>query len=356
MAGLTYIPPRRNPMMGFLQNLALMRIGHNMKMEETDRRIAAASAAAAAQQQEQRQFEQGQAKKKEGAKMAVAGHKPQPSPGPAGVGGVGVADPSREGFFYNPVTQQVHKRKADFAKTAWQAFLRKPRTDEEIVDFAQKLKTSPTTNVNVNLDMTKKTQADLEGEVVQGKGTLDMLKRVKGLYKREFHEYLGKGKVLARDIGSKLGVPAGKFHAAYRKYALEVDKQTFLFRKFITGVAGGEKEMTAIEKLTLNTKYDSPDTAEAKMAQMEIMTNAQIKRAQDLLSAGIDVRKLNPQQRAQMAEKFPIENYGYKDIDMPGDREKPSEYAPGAIYEDAEGKQMRFDGYDRQGKPIWSAP
>ncbi|MDA3834241.1 MAG: hypothetical protein PF495_12690 [Spirochaetales bacterium] len=153
------------------------------------------------------------------------------------------------------------------------------------------------TNVNINTpDMSKRTQADLESEIVQGKATLDKTSRVRGLYSPEYLEYAGKGTAYLQDIGSKLGMNQGDFLKGYKQWAAEVDAHTLMWRKFITGVAGGEKEMEAIERTTINTKYDSPASFEAKLDQIERMTVAAITRSEGLLSRGFDIKKMTPEQ------------------------------------------------------------
>ena len=206
---------------------------------------------------------------------------------------------------------------------------------------------------NVNIDtMTKRTQGDLEADIVQGQDTLAKLDRVEELFKPEYLEYAGKGKAWLQDIGSKAGLKTGEFLAGYKKWAAEVDAHTLLWRKYITGVAGGPKEMEAIERTTINTKYDSPASFKAKSEQIRIITNAQVKRSKDLLSKGFDLEKMSPEARAAVVQQYPIENYGYKELEIPGGKPR-AEYTPGKLYEDAKGDKMRFEGYDNSGKPVW---
>jgi hypothetical protein len=210
---------------------------------------------------------------------------------------------------------------------------------------------TPSTNVSVYNDMTKRTQGDLEESIVMGGDTLAKLDRVNELFKPEYLEYAGKGKAWLQDKASKFGLETGKFLEGYNAWKMEVDAHTLLWRKFITGVAGGPKEMEAIERTTINTKYDSP----AKEKQLRILTEAKIKRAKDLLSKGFDIQKMSPEQRARVVKDYPIKNYGYKEIEIPKGQTK-REYDVGAVYEDASGNQMRLSGYDKKGNPIWEKP
>lgn len=195
-------------------------------------------------------------------------------------------------------------------------------------------------------DMTKKTQGDLENEIVQGKSTLAKLDEALKTFRPEFLEYAGKGKAWLADKASKLGISRkDKFLEDYSKWKAVVDAHTLLWRKFITGVAGGEKEMEAIERTTINTKYDSPISFLAKAEQIKKMTEAAIKRAEDLLNKGFIVQKMDPASREKLFEANPLENYGYQDVDIPGD------YEIGGIYEDANGIRKRY-----LGNGIWGEP
>ena len=62
-----------------------------------------------------------------------------------------------------------------------------------------------------------------------------------------------------------------------------------------------------------------------------------------------------PETRAKVTEQFPIEDYGYEEIPIPPGKDS-GKYNIGSTYEDAEGNQMRLDGYDNNGKPVWVKP
>jgi hypothetical protein len=232
----------------------------------------------------------------------------------------------------------------------------RPMPDGSLQYLGTGTRFKPGVTANINLpDMTKRTKGELEGRIVQGQDTLAKLDRVEKLFKDEYLEYAGKGKAWLQDVGSKLGMPTGKFLEGYKQWASEVDAHTLLWRKFITGVAGGPKEMEAIERTTINTKYDSPASYRAKAKQIRIMTDAQIKRDKELLAKGFNLRQMSPEDRAKIAEQYPIEDYGYEEIEIPKGKETGT-YTPGKLYEDAGGNQMRFGGYDRNGKPVWEQP
>jgi hypothetical protein len=175
------------------------------------------------------------------------------------------------------------------------------------------------TNVNVNMDMTKKTQSDLQEELIQGYTIKDELARIVGtkdpktgdysggLYQPEFLEFAGKGRSYIENKASKLGMNVSGFTKKYNKFKAEVDTRTLKWRKFITGVAGGEKEMEKIEKTTINTDYDSPAQFKSKAEQMEVMTDAAIARAEWLLKNwGKDYTKAPERLKRIAAEMYPL--------------------------------------------------
>ena len=199
-------------------------------------------------------------------------------------------------------------------------------------------------NINVNVDMTKKTQGDLEEKVVEAEFLKDKFSRIEQIYKPEFlqHSLWSKGQTsaAAENVASKFGMKPSEFTTQRNKWKAEVDVNTMLWRKMITGVAGGDKEMNKIESITFNTDKDSPAEYDAKFAQMKIMNDAQLARAKFLLERGLDVKKMPAKERAKLADQYPIENFGYKDI-LP---EKKGQYEKGALYESADGRKMRWDG------------
>jgi len=159
----------------------------------------------------------------------------------------------------------------------------------------------------VSIDMTTKTKGDLEEKIISAGDTLDMLERVGSLYKPEFLQYQGKGQAWLENKLSKLGLSEAEFARKRAKWAVEVDTYSLLFRKFITGVAGGEKEMEMIEKVTLNTRYDSPAQHEAKMEYMPMLAEAALKRAMYLRQKGFKTaEEASLEEKEKAAELYPF--------------------------------------------------
>ena len=220
----------------------------------------------------------------------------------------------------------------EYQSTGWKEVGRAPRY-------------KPETTINMNVDMSKKTQADLEEKIVQADDVIQMLGRVKELYRPEFLQYRGKIQAGAENILSRLGMSEADFARERTKWALEVDKHTLLWRKFITGVAGSPQEMETIEKTTLNTKYDSPAQFEAKLEYMPILAEAAKNRAEYILSRGFKDPATAPIGiKREAARRYPYPKPEKVDI-------VSGRYEKGQIYEDADGNQMKYLGNGKWGKP-----
>jgi hypothetical protein len=183
---------------------------------------------------------------------------------------------------------------------------------------------NPSGGVNVTVkNMGAKAQNTLEDRIINADDVLQYTARVGNLYKPEYLQYMGKGQAKLENTLSKLGIGEAEFAKGRAAWALEVDKQALIWRKFITGVAGGPVEMKMIEKTTLNTKYDSPAQHEAKMKYMPVLAKEAKKRAEYLLRKGFKNPNMAPPElKAEAAKKFP-----FPEVKIPGDE---SELSPAA--------------------------
>ena len=182
----------------------------------------------------------------------------------------------------------------------------KGKFNEWILD----VKKAGSQNITVNTgSVGKTTQNKLEDSIISGEKNIDMLTRLDDMYNPTFLEYTGKARAGLEDYLSKVGLSKGEYLQKRAKWASEVDTFTLLWRKHITGVAGGPQEMKAIEKTVINTKYDSPAKYKAKREQMEIMTRAAIAKDKAYLANGIDLSKQTPKQREIISKTDPLSNY-----------------------------------------------
>ena len=168
---------------------------------------------------------------------------------------------------------------------------------------------SVTTNIG-DKTVTTATKTKLEGTVLEADSTGDALESIGNVFKDDYLTYLGKGTQKLYTILDKAGVSSGdaqKEISDYTTWKSQVDIQTLMYRKLITGVAGGPEEMKAIEKTTINTKYDSPTQFRAKRRIMVKNTLRVKQRAQYALEYfGKDIGDLTNTQKAEIARKFPL--------------------------------------------------
>ena len=165
----------------------------------------------------------------------------------------------------------------------------------------------PSTNITVNTGTTQTTKTRLEEKITEGIAQLDKLYYIETLTKPEFQKYATStpmvGKKARTEIAARAGFKAdAKFLEQFGSWDAAVKQFTLEWRKYITGVAGGEREMRDIEKSTINVR-DSHPTFVGKMKAIRVITNANIMRAQNFLDNGIDITSLTPSDRVELFEK-----------------------------------------------------
>lgn len=192
------------------------------------------------------------------------------------------------------------------------------------------------TNISMNVDMAPKTKSDLENKIVMGKDRIARLNRIQQLYKPEFSTYAGQIRSSAGGIAAKAGVAVDeKFQRDYATWKMLNDKEVMEWRKYITGVAGGEKEMEKIESIHANIS-DPPTTYKYKLGEMIRFEDAAVKRAEDFRRRGFS--DLPQQELERLYDVYPLEQYGYYEI--------------GEVYEDENGQRKRYMGRENN-TDIW---
>jgi len=191
--------------------------------------------------------------------------------------------------------------------------------------------TSGGTTVNIMNDMSKKTQGLLEGTVVEAADTLQKLADIERLTTSDYFSYIEQGQSYLGKITNKLQIPGpaktilnalgitntDDFRSIQAEWKTMVDVNTMLWRKYITGVAGGEKEMMRIEGITPN-KNDDYVTFMAKIKAMKAMAEAARKRAQFFLQQGVKLNELSPEMRANVIQSTPLSRFGFQDYSSLG--------------------------------------
>jgi hypothetical protein len=223
-------------------------------------------------------------------------------------------------------------------------------------DIPEGWKVVKTASTQINIGditgLTKATKSKLQQEIIGLQDQLFDLKQAdlpsqqnpEGLFKREYLEHKGKLKGWISRQADKFGVGYEQdFLKRYAAWKGIVKKQTLAYRKLVTGVAGGPKEMKDIESTFINVNVDSPMQYLAKRDIYEANTRAAIERKQYALqNFGKDIGSLSRKNRQNIAKQFPFQTY----TESPKDQ-----YEVGAIYEDAKGNKMRYAGNGKWEKP-----
>jgi len=204
----------------------------------------------------------------------------------------------------------------------------------------------PTTKVDITVDtgLSKKVQSDLQGEIFEMENNLYSLNQAGELFQDDFLKYAGKGIGWLADKTDKLGIPWKQdYLEKYSTWQGIVDMQTLAYRKMVTGVAGGEKEMKAIEKTYINTKYDGPTKFKAKLEIYKHNTKAAIERKKAALATfGKKWPQLNLNERKQLAELYP---FAFTEKDIEKTTVIPKEqFIKGKFYQDAQGRTAEYLG------------
>jgi len=129
--------------------------------------------------------------------------------------------------------------------------------------------------------LSKTTRAATEKEIISGNQLLENLKKMEIFYQPEFLEYKGKAKKEIFEILDKTGMGSEEQNAFIQRYNRwdQVNNQYFNnYRKLITGVAAGEKEIGWLQSSIPSSK-DSPRVYQAKVnlqkeIQQKIIDNA----------------------------------------------------------------------------------
>jgi len=134
----------------------------------------------------------------------------------------------------------------------------------------------------------KGAQTGLFKDVVNAQKSLDSIRQIETLYEPEFLTYGGaaKGKV-ATFLNKMDASQRSQFQGRRAKFISLANQEFLAFRKWATGVAGGEKEMAEIKRATFS-EDDSPQDFETKMQGVKSLRRRLIARSTAALKAGIN--------------------------------------------------------------------
>ena len=140
---------------------------------------------------------------------------------------------------------------------------------EEVARLKKLGAKAATTTVNLGA-LGKTTINSLEKDIIALETAELGLKIVEDFFEPEFLEFLGKGKAAAQRFANKLGLSTSTEFLERRAKWFAQAKEGFLaYRKWITGVAGGEKEFQEIAKAVPDPERDAPAEFIAKLEQLQ---------------------------------------------------------------------------------------
>ena len=151
----------------------------------------------------------------------------------------------------------------------------------------------PLVTINTG-DLTKPSQTKLEKDIMEGLRNVNSFRETGKLFKPEYLTYWGKGEKFIATAADKAGISTAgqkgliKERAAWFRQA----KADFIaYRKWATGVAGGEKEMAEIATSFPDPVKNSPTEYQANLTSIEETTKRVLQLNAEFLSSGIDVRQ-----------------------------------------------------------------
>ena len=145
-------------------------------------------------------------------------------------------------------------------------------SEEAMRKLAEIKKNQNTTNININ--NTPSTQTDIQKQLMEADEVLRETTGMEQYYKPEFNTYSGQLQAWIGGKAEKLGMepPDKKLLEDYSKWKMSSMRGFLKWRKWITGVAGGEREMEQIAKSFYNPETDSPTEFQAKVQAMKDIT------------------------------------------------------------------------------------
>jgi hypothetical protein len=133
-----------------------------------------------------------------------------------------------------------------------------------------KLKKAGAANTNIDLGLSKPVVTKLQEGIIDSQTQIDAFKQMKSIFKPEYLTYKTQAAAAASNIGDKLGIPTTDFINERQQWYQASKSQFLAYRKWVTGVAGGEKEMAEIAKSFPDPDKNSPSQYNANLKQAEI--------------------------------------------------------------------------------------
>ena len=147
----------------------------------------------------------------------------------------------------------------------------------------------PSMDKSSDLD-SKKSKGEIEKKLMTAYEARDLLENMDVLFESEFATYVGKTKAFvaaeAQKMGFKTSQELNNFLGRRAEWEASVNQYFDAYRKYVTGVAAGEKEIKLIQKSVPN-RDDAPSVFRAKIKLQKIKNEQIIKRNEAYKALGI---------------------------------------------------------------------
>ncbi len=147
----------------------------------------------------------------------------------------------------------------------------------------------PSQDKSSDLD-SKKSKGEIEKKLMTAYEARDLLENMDVLFESEFATYVGKTKAFVAAEAQKMGFETTQqldnFLARRAEWEASVNQYFDAYRKYVTGVAAGEKEIKLIQKSVPN-RDDAPSVFRAKIKLQKIKNEQIIKRNEAYKELGI---------------------------------------------------------------------
>ena len=144
---------------------------------------------------------------------------------------------------------------------------------------------------NLN-NMSKKTQGSLEGDILSGQDALDQLNMIEATFEEDFYTIGGKSEAWLKTFFNKMDASQvdafTQRKGVHDQYVLQYFNA---YRKWVTGVASGEKEMAWIQR-SIPSGKDAPMTFQSKLKSIKAYTEKAIARQKLALNKGLNVEPI----------------------------------------------------------------
>ncbi len=176
----------------------------------------------------------------------------------------------------------------------------------KIPSGAKKVKGGTGVTVNVGDKTTVATQTQLEKDIIEATKNVQSLKSTGEKFKDEYLTWWGKGSNFVYKNMDKAGMSTKDQQSMIKeraKWFRQAKSDFIAYRKWATGVAGGEKEMEEIATSFPDPVQNSPSEYKANLAGIEETTKSILSLNRDFLQSGINLNQPLNDIIKQMKEK-----------------------------------------------------